>query len=179
MLMNKDIIFVIALMTAIVTMNAFHYDEQANGHKLWNSLPFTRKEIVSARYVSLLVITAICTILVFAVDKVLHDKWAFLLWEEWMGSFVLMMVLAGIFFPLIYKLSERKTIFTFVILYILCTLAGVYGFYYSYMYLTNNTSVIQTMGTGLFWSLLVAGALVWYFISWGFSIKIYKAKELT
>lgn len=175
---NKDLLFVIALMSAIVMMNTFYFDELANGHKLWNSLPFTRKEIVSARYSTLFVVTLIMAFIVLAVEGAIHGGLASSAWEEVIGSFVIMMISASVFFPIIYKFSQRNIIFTFVIAYILFVIAGVYALFYSYLHLTNTTSIIQTIGVGLFWSILALGSLVGYFISWSISLKIYKSKEL-
>lgn len=178
MYFNKDIFFVIALMSAIVTMYSFYYDEQANGHKLWNSLPFTRSEIVSARYFSLLVVTLIMTVVTVAVEWVLHGGWDTALWPELIGSFVLLLISGSIFFPLFYTFAQRNAVFILVILSILFVIAGVHVLYYSYIWLIENTMIVQSMGEGLFWSTATAVSLVSYGISWGLSIKIYKAKEL-
>lgn len=178
MYFNKDIFFVIALMSAIVTMYSFYYDEQANGHKLWNSLPFTRSEIVSARYFSLLAVTLIITAVTVAVEWALHGGWDSILWQELIGSLVLLLISGGIFFPLFYAFAQKNAVFILVILSILFVIAGVHVLYYSYMWLIDNTSIVQSMGEGLFWSMATAVSLVLYVLSWGLSIKIYKAKEL-
>ncbi|WP_153720682.1 ABC-2 transporter permease [Sporosarcina cascadiensis] len=179
---NKDIIFVIALISAIIIMNTFYYDELANGHRLWNTLPFTRKEIVSARYYSLLVnisIVAAVVLLITFIPSTIFTSPPSLMstWEEVIGSFVVMTISASLFFPLVYKLAEKKSIFTFVILYILSVIAGVYGLYYSYDYLIRS-SVITPSSIGLFWGMLAASSFIFYLLSWGLSLRIYKAKEI-
>ncbi|QTD43194.1 ABC-2 transporter permease [Sporosarcina sp. Te-1] len=180
--LNKDVMFVVAIITAIITMNTFHYDELAHGNKLWNSLPFTRKEIVSARYSTLLVVLLMVTAIVMTVARITNGEWSsafssLSIWEEIIGSFIVMMVSASIFFPVVYKFAQKKTIFTFVILFIGTAIAGVYSIYYLYKYLIESTSIIQSMGIGLYWALLAIGSLVCYVLSWGLSLKIYKAKE--
>ncbi|GKV56505.1 permease [Sporosarcina sp. NCCP-2222] len=180
--LNKDVMFVVAIITAIITMNTFHYDELAHGNKLWNSLPFTRKEIVSARYSTLLVVLLMVTAIVMTVARITNGEWSsafssLSIWEEIIGSFIVMMVSASIFFPVVYKFAQKKTIFTFVILFIGTAIAGVYFIYYLYKYLIESTSIIQSMGIGLYWALLAIGSLVCYVLSWGLSLKIYKAKE--
>lgn len=182
MVFNKDVMFVVAIITAIVTMNTFHFDELAYGNKLWNSLPFTRKEIVSARYYTLLVVLVLVTGAVMAIARITNGEWSsafsrLAIWEEVIGSFVVMMVSASLFFPLVYKFAQKKTIFTFVILYIATAIAGVYAVYYLYKYLIENTSVIQSIGVGFYWAMLAIGSLICYAISWVVSLQIYKAKE--
>ena len=175
---NKDVIFVIAIISAIVIMNTFYFDELAHGHKLWNSLPFTRKEIVSARYCSLIVVTMLITIIVMGVEGILNGGWSYVAWEEVIGSFIVMTLSSSIFFPLIYKFSQPKIIFTFVLLYTGSVIGGVYGIYYSYDYLVEMTSFFHKISIGTFWGMLALGSVLWYFISWSLSLKIYKAKEL-
>ncbi|MBB4824888.1 hypothetical protein HNO89_002114 [Sporosarcina luteola] len=182
MMFNKDVLFVVAIMSAIVIMNTFHFDELANGNKLWNSLPFTRKEIVSARYNTLLVVLIIVTTVAMAAARIINGEWSsafssLAIWEEVIGSFIVMTVSASIFFPLVYKFAQKKTIFTFVLLFIGTSIAGAYAVSYLYKYLIESTSIIQSMGNGLYWATLAFGSLVCYVLSWGLSLKIYKAKE--
>ncbi|GIP35135.1 ABC-2 transporter permease [Paenibacillus sp. J2TS4] len=178
MFLDKDAIFIIALMSAIITMNAFYADEQANGHKLWNALPFIRSEIVGARYSSLLVVTIICMSTVMMIEPIFKGGWELSLWKELIGSFVLMMLSGALCFPIFYWLSQRNVIFVLLILYILIVIAGAYSFYYLYLYLSDTLIIPQTLSDGKLFGFGLLIALCLYMLSWRLSIKIYKAREI-
>ena len=133
--MVKDVLFIITFVSTVITMNEFYYDEKANGDKLWNSLPFTRKELVGSRYVSLLLNTIFATIFVFFMELVRWGTLQVSFKKEVVGSFLLVMLTASIFFPLLFGLKQRKIVFTFFVLYLLVISGGGYAAYYGYWHL--------------------------------------------
>lgn len=178
MLLDKDAIFIIALMSAIITMNAFFADEQANGHKLWNAMPFTRSEIVSARYSSLLVVTVISMSTVMMIEPILNGGWDVSIWKELVGGVVLIMLSGALCFPIFYWLSQRSVIFVLLILYILLVIAGAYSFYYLYLYLSDTLIIPQALSDGKLFGFGFVIALCLYMLSWRLSIKIYKNRGI-
>jgi len=178
MFLDKDAIFIIALMSASITMNAFYADEQANGHKLWNALPFTRSEIVGARYSSLIVVTIISMCIVMIIELIMKGGWDLPLWKQVIGSFVLIMLSGALYFPLFYWLSQRNIIFILFILYILVVIAGAYSFYYLYVYLSDTLIIPQTLSDGQLFGFGLMIALSFYMLSWRLAIKIYKNREI-
>lgn len=177
MLFDKDVIFIVAIISAIIIMNAFYADEQANGHKLWNALPFTRSEIVSARYLSLLVVTIISMSAVIIIELIMSGGWELSLWKQVAGSFVLMVMSGALCFPLFYRLTQKNVIFILIILYILLVIGGSYVFYYLYKYMLDTLIIPQILNNSLFFVLSVFLALCLYLFSWRLSIKIYKSRE--
>ncbi|MDY0406500.1 ABC-2 transporter permease [Virgibacillus sp. 179-BFC.A HS] len=177
--LDKDVIFIIALISAIITMDAFYADDQANGHTLWNALPFTRSEVVSARYASLLVFTVISMGTVILVELIFKWDWEPSLWKEVIGSFILMVLSGALCFPIFYWLSsQRKVIFVLLILYILLVIAGTYAFYYLYLYLSESQIVPRTLSDGQLFGFAILTALCLYTLSWRLSIKIYRNREI-
>ncbi|WP_062106433.1 ABC-2 transporter permease [Bacillus niameyensis] len=175
---DKDAIFIVAIISAVIIMNAFYADEQANGHKLWNALPFTRSEIVGARYLSLMVVTIISMSTVMIIELIMSGGWELSLWKQVVGSFVLMIFSGALCFPLFYRLAQKNVIFILIILYILLVIGGSYSFYYSYKYMLDTLIIPQILSNSLFFVLSVFLALCLYLFSWMLSIKIYKSREL-
>src|SRR5699024_8558087 len=105
---DKDPMFIIAFMSAIVIMYVFYFDEQTNGHKLWNALPFTRHEIVSARYSSLLVVILIIMIAVMISSLLFNKAWDSVFWQEVFGSFITIIITSAICFPTFYYFAQRS-----------------------------------------------------------------------
>ncbi|MEW9676975.1 ABC-2 transporter permease [Lentibacillus sp. L22] len=175
---DKDAIFIITLISAYLMMDAFYADEQANGHRLWNALPFTRSEVVSSRYAGLLVITFICSSAVMVLELIFKAGWNMSLWKEVVGSVVLMMFLGALCFPVFYWISKQKVIFTLLILYVLLHIAGSYAFYYLYLYLLDTRIVPQVLSNGQLFGSGFVIAICLYLLSWRLSITIYKRREI-
>lgn len=108
MLFDKNQIFVIALMSAVVMTNAFYYEEDINGHKLWNALPYTRNEIVSARYSSLLIVFFVIATAVIMVGLVLKNEWELGLLQEVIGSLIVLFLAGAVCFPLFFLVWAKE-----------------------------------------------------------------------
>ena len=175
---GNDIIFISALMSAIITMYAFYADERANGHRLWNALPFSRSEIVGARYVSLIVNILICMLLVMIIELLTAGALGGIFWREILGSFVLVLISSAVFFPVFYLLSQRSAIFISLILYILLVIGGAHFLYYLYLDLINTSVIPQTFSDVQFFGFGLFLSFSLYALSCGVSVKIYKNKEI-
>lgn len=171
---DKDPIFIIALMSAIVIMNVFYYDEEANGYKLWTTLPFTRREIVSARYISLLIISVIVVSFVMLINW----QWDTLFWLEVIGSFITIMITAAFSFPLFYLFAQNRVILFLLTMYIIFVIGAVHGIYYLYVYLFDIAFISPYLMTPLFYIGATLVGLIVYLLSWILSLKIYNRKEI-
>lgn len=179
MFAGNDIIFIIALMSAIIIVNVFYADERANGHKLWNAMPFTRREIVSARYMSLIIIIFFNMLLVMTIELVMAGGLELAFWKEVIGSFILILITSALFIPILYSLAQQNAVFILYVLYILLVIGAVYLFYYFYLYLTDNFIIPQTLSNVQFFSFGIVFSICLYILSCVLSVKIYKNKVIT
>ncbi|TXL64930.1 ABC-2 transporter permease [Cerasibacillus terrae] len=178
MLFDKNQIFVIALMSAVVMTNAFYYEEDINGHKLWNALPYTRNEIVSARYSSLLIVFFVIATAVIMVGLVLKNEWELGLLQEVIGSLIVLFLAGAVCFPLFFWFGQKNTMFMLFVIYIFLVIGGTYAFYYLYRYM--NQSLLPSINLSGSWLFVIASlmALCMYLFSWRLSVKIYQTKEI-
>lgn len=175
---GNDIIFIAALMSAVITMYVFYADEKANGHRLWNALPFCRSEIVGARYVSLIVNMAICILFIMGIEFIAAGGLGAVFWKEILGGLVLVLISSAVFFPLFYLLSQRNVVFIFLVLYILLVIGGAHFLYYLYVDYIHTSIIPRTFSETQFFSFGILLALFFYGISYGISMKIYRNKEI-
>lgn len=171
---NKDPIFIIALMSALIIMNVFYYDEEANGYKLWATLPFTRQEIVSARYISLLIISAIVMLFVM----ILNWQWDIIFWLEIIGSFITIVITAAICFPIFYFFAQKRVMISLLVMYIVFVIGAVHGIYYLYLALFDISFISPHLTAPIFYVLAGIVGLMIYLLSWKISLKIYNQKEI-
>lgn len=175
---NKDPVFIVSFVSALIVMNEFYFDEKADGDKLWNSLPFTRNEIVTARYMSPLLATLSCALLITVFEGFIGNLGTPEFWKQLIGSALLVMVSAAICFPIIYWLSKRKVVFTIFILYVLAVLGGSYLFYYAYLYIHNHFIHPGYLTDSVLFSVATLVTISLYFISWRFSVHLYEKRDI-
>lgn len=178
LLFNKDVIFIVSFVSAIIIMNEFYFDEKANGDKLWNSLPFTRNEVVSARYISLFPVTFVCISLVVIFEFITGGTREPAFWKQVLGSIILLMVSAAICFPILYWLAKRKIAFALFILYIFLVFGGCYLFYYGYLYIRDTFIYAGYLTDSLLFTVLIFLAVVLYLISWRVSVTLYQKRDI-
>src|SRR5699024_10952576 len=142
-LFNKDPMFIIALISSVIIMNLFYYDEESNGYKLWTSLPFRRHDIVSSRYVSLLLTMIFVTGCVLLMNR----QWDLTLVLEVFGSVITILLTAALFFPIFYYFAQQRLMFFFLILYVIIVIGVVHGLYYSYLYLLKIAFLLPYLST--------------------------------
>lgn len=175
---DNDIIFILSLISAVIIMNTFYIDEQANGHKLWNALPFTRSENVGARYASLLLIIILTAVTITIIEFMMNGSLGLVFWKQVIGGIVLVLFSCAFTFPFFYQLAQRKIIFMLFILHILFTIGGAYFFYHLYLYLQDTNYIPQVMSDAQLFSIGIVVSLLSYLLSWRLSIKIYKQREI-
>ena len=178
LIMGNDLLYEVEIISAIITMNEFYYDEKANGDKLWNSLPFTRKEFVGSRYASLLLNTLFSTIIVLFIEYAIRRSIQFTFVKEVSGSILIMMLSAALCFPLFYGLRQRKVIFALLVLYILLIVGGVFVIYYGYLHLLTTGIIPEVFQDWQLFAIAFAITCFLYFTSWKLSVVLYSRRDL-
>lgn len=174
MFLNSSVILVGIIFTMAIVMHIFSYDEKKSIQMLLSSLPYTRKEIVSSKYIStfiyvLLVICAIVTSNYF-VNQQLPN------WKQFMIVLGIVILMLSIMFPFSYKFTSKYLLigsFSFFGIYLLIGKFLVPNINDEIRSITakilelNNPTII--IGAGVVLSIL-------YLLSCLLSIRIYEKK---
>lgn len=168
-------------------MATFSYDEMAKADRYILTLPFSRKEIVLAKYILQFILTMAGAILGIVLSIIVS-----LVLNKGIPNFIdlISMALGGMFgiglvesiqIPCIYKMgAEKGRIYMFIITIIVAFVAG--GIIFWGEKIVSNFSInlnsINNILNTCFPIVLLGLVLIEYFISYKISYKIYSKKEL-
>lgn len=167
-------IYVGILFSIAIIMQSFLTDEKSTVHYLLNSLPYTRKEIVSSKYAVACVFIFLVLLTIFIGNLVIHKElvpWGQLLF---IAGFVAVFV--SLAFPFSYLFKSQYLMIASIVFFVL------YFITISKFIPDLNDrirGIVQTL-LSLDDALLYGGAIVsvilLYFFSWMLSVRIYHRK---
>lgn len=173
-LMNKhDPAFIFILASIFIPFNTLAYDEKTETNILLNSLPYTRTEIVTARYVGAIIYTLLSiafTSLLFVVFG--HT---FTVRDAAIGL-GLFLIFAAFTFPLFYILKPGNISTAVLISFILLSFIGPSVFMYAAEKLTFITQFIQSLSEFALYAGAAVTIVVIYSLSWLLATTAYKRK---
>ena len=167
----------VLILSSMVPVSTIAYDERSKWDRIANTMPLSRKEIVMAKYLFAIVLTAFSTAVCFVIY--LFDK-RIPLEEKLIMCFTLM--LTGMFYqalllPVNIKFGAEKgrnimlaIMFVPVVLVMMVSKAGIVDFNVVEIFFTNNEHLIPYV--------LVAVVAIVYTASVLLSVKIYENKDL-
>ncbi|MGE7602566.1 ABC-2 transporter permease [Peribacillus sp. NPDC097675] len=168
--------FLIFLLSITLMMNAFYYEEKGNSHVLFNSLPYTRKEIVSSKYVGTLFYTAVIIGVVYISNLIVNGKDVPFSWKDMLFTFGMTMTLTALIFPFFYKFKQQFLLIASFFL------IGLFMFTYKiilYVFRDAFANLVQWIAEltdlQLYGSATII-ILLLYSGSWLLSIRIYNRK---
>ncbi len=167
-------LFVGIIFGIVMTVNLFAMDEKKSAQLLLNSLPFTRKEIVSSKYIAaflyIMCIIATISVLHLVVNQAIPNMYHLLM------ICIVSLLVVAIFYPFAYRFSSKYFTFLFVGIfaaYLLCLKLFVPNINDQIRELVGYlSSVSQPM---IYVYILVA-TVIFYSLSWLLSIRIYSKK---
>ncbi|WP_026561447.1 ABC-2 transporter permease [Bacillus sp. J37] len=163
------IIFSIAII-----MNAFSIDEKTSVKTLLNTLPYTRKQIVSAKYLGAIVFTCLVLLTIFIGNWLMHRE--FVQWRQMALTIGFVVLFISIAFPFSYFLKSQylmtASIFAFVV-YMVIVNSFIVDLNDRIRELTKTFLSFNHVQIYLY-MMITVGFI--YMISWLLSIWIYKRK---
>lgn len=165
------IIYVLA-----ITMQIFSVDEKRTAQMFLSSLPVTRKEIVSSKYIGAVLYIIIIITLLIVGNLIINQSSPN--WTHVGLLAIVSLVMVAIMYPISYKFSSKYLAITFIVG------LGLYFFIMSFFIPNMNDQVraIVTKLTALMEvrEMLIALMIVIliYGVSWILSIKIYEKKAI-
>lgn len=169
-------IFLGVLYSVVFIMTTFSADEKDNANILLNSLPYTRKEVVSSKYMGALIFTSVIIFIIYLGDFFLNGKGELFLWKEILLIMGLVMVTISFILPISYKFKSKY------LLMILVALGGIYLVTVTIL-LPNLHDILRgfvqnflTLQETQMYFVAILTTVILYIGSWLLSIRIYERK---
>lgn len=172
--LENSIIYGGILFSIAIIMNAFSVDEKSSIHMLLNSLPYTRKEIVSSKYMGALVFIGMVVFTIFVGNALIHQE--LMIWKDILFIVGLVMVAISLLFPFSYKFKSQYMFIGGLVLLVIYLAVipliipnvndQIRGFVHE----------VLTLPTTQFYLFIGLSVIVLYACSWLLSIRIYGKK---
>ena len=164
------------IMSTTLIMNAFYYDEKDNINILLNSLPYTRKQIVSSKYIGAVIFTAVFIVLTMVGTFIVKGMKLAVSWKEVLQTFGLVMAWLTIMFPFFYKFKQQYLLLGALVFLII----GISAFNILVHLFNARFGKFMEWLAGLtdlqLYSALALVIVLLYGASWQLSIRIYERK---
>ena len=166
-----SVIFAMFMLYQYILMAEMKYPK---AEALLCSTPYSRSNIVKARYIFLLLIFAYCCV-AYNILALLFAKIEYLTPSSYLITLLISVILLGIYTPIQYKLGFEKTKYFFMILIMgtpfLITILAKVNIKFTFTDLPALPMFVQYL-------ILIVAIIAILFISMNVSIKIYLKKEL-
>lgn len=164
-----SVVFCIAII-----MQVFSMDEKSSSNLLFNSLPYTRKEIVSSKYIGACVFIFLVLATIFIGNLIIHKE--MILLEQLLFTMSIVMLFISFAFPFSYLLKSQYLMIAFAVLFVLY-------FIIVNMFIPNLNDRIRELvhtvlsfDNSLMYLIVLVSVLLLYILSWMLSIRIYSRK---
>ncbi|MDG5473703.1 ABC-2 transporter permease [Jeotgalibacillus sp. ET6] len=174
LLLDNSSILMGFLASIILIQAAFAIDEKPSINILLNSLPYTRKEIVSSKYIGSVIYIFIIFFAILIMNLVMHG--IITPWEELFITFLLVIGFTSFMLPFLYRFKSQ---------YLLIASLGIFVTYLVVigLFIHNlNDRIRELVHTLLtiqdyqIYLLLVSLGMILYVGSWFLSVRIYRNK---
>lgn len=174
LLVGSSDIWVGVIFCIAIIMQSFALDEKPSTNLFLNSLPYTRKELVSSKYIVALAFTLLVLSTIVFGNLILHGELA--RWDQLLFTVSVVVLFVSFAFPFSYQFKSQYLLIASMVLFVL------------YLVVVNRfildlndriREVIQTLLT-IDNAVLYAGGILalvlLYCCSWMLSIRIYTRK---
>ncbi|MDU0072938.1 MULTISPECIES: ABC-2 transporter permease [Bacillus] len=114
-------IWIGVVFSIVISMNAISIDEKSSIHMLLNSLPYTRKEIVSSKYIVVVLFTCMVAAAIFIVNFIIHRELT--IWKDILLMVAIVMTAASFMLPFCYKFKSNYLLIASIVAFGLYLLA--------------------------------------------------------
>ncbi|WP_068673512.1 ABC-2 transporter permease [Oceanobacillus sp. Castelsardo] len=174
LLLGTSSIWVGIVFCIAIIMGVFSSDEKSTIHILLNSLPYTRKQIVSSKYIGVFLFTFIVVFTIFIGNLMIHRE--IIPWEDLLFIFGIVMVLTALAFPFSYKFKSQYLLVASLVLF------AIYMIIVN-LFIKNLNDRIREFVQALLnlqshqlYLSIGFSVIALYVCSWLLSIRIYKNK---
>ncbi|MGE7022191.1 ABC-2 transporter permease [Solibacillus cecembensis] len=174
MVLDVSAIFLGLLFSFTMTLQIFSSDEKRTAQILLSSLPLTRREIVSSKYIAAFLYIAIIICILIAGSFIVHQEQPN--WIHLGLVAVASLVVVAFMYPFSYKFASKYLLITFVIgfaVYFLAMKLFIHDLNDQFRAIILKVTPLME-SQAMFFALIAA--LVLYGVSWILSVKIYEQK---
>lgn len=174
--LNIGYVWIGFVFSIVIIMNAFSMDEKSSINTLLNSLPYTRKEMVSSKYIGVLVFTLIVIFGLFIGNLILNQE--LMAWKEIMLIISLVMIVASFILPFSYQFKSQYLLIASIVLFVIYMVVINMIFYNLNEVIINFVEKLLSLQTLSFYLMTSGSILILFACSWLLSIRIFKNKVL-
>lgn len=114
---GMDVAYVIIICSAVFVINTYQSDDKDNANILVNSLPYTRKEIISSKYVGTLLFTIVIIPFCLVGKYFILDSMEFQLsLESYILGFLAVMLITAFYIPFFVAFKVKTLVPVFIFL---------------------------------------------------------------
>lgn len=174
LILEVSSIWVGVLFSIAIIMNAYTTDEKSSIHMLLNSLPYTRKEIVSSKYIGAIIFTCVIVFIIFIGNLIIHQE--IVAWKDLLFIVSVVMVAISLLFPFSYKFKSQYMLIASIVSF------GAYLVVINSFIPNLNDKIrgfvqtLLTLQTAQFYLFTALSVMALYACSWLLSIRIYGKK---
>lgn len=172
--LTTSVTWVAIVFCVSITMDVFTKDEKPSANLLWNALPYTRKEIVSSKYIGALVHIFLVLLTIFIGNWIIHRE--LIQWEQIVLVTSIVLIFFSFVFPFSYLFKSQYILIASGVLFVLYLIA-------INMFLPNLNDIIReiiqmvlSLENYQLYLLVFLAVVVLYISSWMLSIRIYSRK---
>ncbi|MDA7028333.1 ABC-2 transporter permease [Bacillus sp. CLL-7-23] len=157
-----------------ISMNTFSIDEKSSIHILLNSLPYTRKEIVSSKYIVVVLFTLMMAAAIFIGNFMIHGE--FILWKDILFMIAIVIVAASFMLPFCYKFKSNYLLIASIIAFVLYMLIINFVVQNLNDKMREFIHMLLTLQNTPLYLIVAISVITLYGCSWILSIRIYRNK---
>lgn len=171
-----NIVFSVVMISSLFVINSHYYDEKDKANILLNSLPYTKKEIVSSKYIEAL-LSAVIVILLYIIGQyILGSSLGNFSFMQIISCFLGIMLFTAFYLPFFYKFTQQYLLVAFSALVVIVIIAARPILEFVMSNFAETIQLLQSMATIQLYSIMTTLVIIIYIISWLLSIKIYSNK---
>ncbi|KAA6449335.1 ABC-2 transporter permease [Bacillus swezeyi] len=174
LILDASPIWVGVVFSIAISMIAFSIDEKSSIHILLNSLPYTRKEIVSSKYIVVVLFTFMVAAAIFIGNFIIHQE--FTGWKEILLMVSIVMVAASFMLPFCYKFKSNYLFIASIVAFGVYLLAVNFVFHDLNDKMREFIHMLLALQNTPLYLILAISVITLYGCSWLLSIRIYKHK---
>ncbi len=175
-LLDKSPVFVGFIFSLSIIMTTYSFDEKDNINILLNSLPYTRKEIVSSKYIGALLFTLLFISVMYVGDVVLNGNKASFLVKEMLLIIGLVMITTSFLLPFLYRFKMQYLHMAMVALVVIYLFTITFFIKNLHDVIRELTRKFLTLQEIQIYFVAILTVIILYIGSWLLSIRIYDRK---
>ncbi len=171
---DTSTIWVGVLFSIAIIMQSFSMDEKSSIHLLLNSLPYTRKEIVSSKYLGACFFTFLIVLTIFIGNLIIHRE--IIQWEQLLVLTMIVVFFISLAFPFSYLFKSQYLMVAFAVSFVLYFI--IVGKFIPDLNdrIRETIRVVLSFDNSLLYLGVTLSVVILYILSWMLSIRIYSRK---